>query len=210
MSTIVTRAGKGSALSALEMDTNLNNLNNDKLEKSGGTLSGALVLAGDPTVALNPSTKQYTDTGDKILQIVHFETSAFVAGTALIPSDDTIPQNTEGTQVMSLAITPKLADSYLLIEVSHPVTAPIAWCVSALFRDAGVNAVGLGLWYESVATASKWITYTIKVPSVAAILTTFNVRIGGNTAGTFAINGQSARLYGGLSVSSIRITEVRS
>lgn len=37
MTTIVTRAGKGSALSFTEMDANLTNLNNDKLE-SGGAL----------------------------------------------------------------------------------------------------------------------------------------------------------------------------
>ena len=32
MTTIVTRAGKGSRLTTVEMDANLNNLNNDKLE----------------------------------------------------------------------------------------------------------------------------------------------------------------------------------
>jgi hypothetical protein len=40
MSTIVTRAGKGSALTWTEGDANITNLNNDKLEKSGGTITG--------------------------------------------------------------------------------------------------------------------------------------------------------------------------
>lgn len=40
MTTIVTRAGKGSALTWTEGDANVTNLNNDKLEKSGGTLTG--------------------------------------------------------------------------------------------------------------------------------------------------------------------------
>lgn len=40
MATIVTRAGKGSALSWTEGDANVTNLNNDKLEKSGGTITG--------------------------------------------------------------------------------------------------------------------------------------------------------------------------
>jgi hypothetical protein len=40
MSTIVTRAGKGAALSWTEGDANITNLNTDKLEKSGGTLTG--------------------------------------------------------------------------------------------------------------------------------------------------------------------------
>jgi hypothetical protein len=40
MATIVTRAGKGSALTWTEGDANITNLNNDKLEKTGGTIKG--------------------------------------------------------------------------------------------------------------------------------------------------------------------------
>lgn len=44
MSTIVTRLGKGSALTWLEADTNFTNLNTDKLEKSGGALTGRMTM----------------------------------------------------------------------------------------------------------------------------------------------------------------------
>ena len=40
MSTIVTRAGKGAALTFAEGDANFTNLNTDKLEKTGGTIVG--------------------------------------------------------------------------------------------------------------------------------------------------------------------------
>jgi hypothetical protein len=40
MTTIVTRAGKGSPLTFTEGDANIANLNTDKLEKTGGTLTG--------------------------------------------------------------------------------------------------------------------------------------------------------------------------
>lgn len=40
MATIVTRAGKGSALTFTEGDANFTNLNNDKLEHTGGTITG--------------------------------------------------------------------------------------------------------------------------------------------------------------------------
>jgi hypothetical protein len=40
MATIVTREGKGSALTWTEGDANITNLNNDKLEASGGTITG--------------------------------------------------------------------------------------------------------------------------------------------------------------------------
>ena len=42
MSTIVTRSGKGSPLTHAEVDSNFTNLNTDKLELSGGTLTGTL------------------------------------------------------------------------------------------------------------------------------------------------------------------------
>jgi len=62
MATIVTRSGKGSSLTHNEVDANFNNLNTDKLEKSGGTMSGSLVLGADPTANLQAATKQYVDT----------------------------------------------------------------------------------------------------------------------------------------------------
>jgi len=50
MSTIVTRAGKGSPLTHVEVDANFTNLNTDKVEKAaaditGGTISGTRVTA---------------------------------------------------------------------------------------------------------------------------------------------------------------------
>ena len=52
MATITTRSGKGSALTFTEMDANFTNLNTDKLELSGGTLTGNLVMAAGKTVTI--------------------------------------------------------------------------------------------------------------------------------------------------------------
>jgi hypothetical protein len=51
MSTIVTRAGKGSPLTFTELDANFNNLNADKIEQSGDTMTGKLVLVTGATGA---------------------------------------------------------------------------------------------------------------------------------------------------------------
>lgn len=61
MSTITTRAGKGSPLSNAEVDANFTNLNDDKLEKSGGTMTGSLTLSGDPSADLDAVPKRYAD-----------------------------------------------------------------------------------------------------------------------------------------------------
>ena len=70
MSTIVTRAGKGSPLSHNQADANWTNLNTDKLEKDGSiALTGDLAAGtnkitglGDPTAAQDAATKNYVDT----------------------------------------------------------------------------------------------------------------------------------------------------
>jgi hypothetical protein len=56
MSTIVTRAGKGSPLTNTEVDNNFTNLNTDKLESDGSVLADK--IAFDTTAALTPTTGQ--------------------------------------------------------------------------------------------------------------------------------------------------------
>ena len=46
MSTITTRSGKGSPLTTSEVDANFTNLNTDKLELSGGTMTGSVTFDG--------------------------------------------------------------------------------------------------------------------------------------------------------------------
>ena len=54
----------------------------------------------------------------KVVQVVHVQDGASATGTTTHPIDDTIPQNTEGDEYLTLAITPTNASNKLLIEVS--------------------------------------------------------------------------------------------
>jgi len=69
MATITTRSGKGSPLTNNEVDANFTNLNTDKLELSGGTLTGNLSL-GD-------NVKAQFGAGDD-LQIFHDGTNSYI------------------------------------------------------------------------------------------------------------------------------------
>jgi len=82
MATIVTRSGKGSALSHTEMDANFTNLNNDKAELSGATFTGSIsdpngllpfpsgtLMLFQQTAAPTGWTKQTTH-NDKALRVV--------------------------------------------------------------------------------------------------------------------------------------------
>ena len=62
MTTIVTRAGKGSALSFTEADANFTNLNNDKIELTDISVGSEATAEGNGTVAYNNATGVFTYT----------------------------------------------------------------------------------------------------------------------------------------------------
>lgn len=147
----------------------------------------------------------------KVVQRVATQTGVVATGTTLIPFDNTIPQNTEGDQYMSLAITPTNSSNSLVIEVVYNAAASVAAgnvITGALFQDSTANAlasVGILQGTANGVTNAK-ITHTMAAGTTSA--TTFKVRIGGSNAGTLTFNGSAgAQIYGGVYSSSISITE---
>ena len=146
--------------------------------------------------------------GKLVSQTVYSSTGSTVSGTTVIPLDDTVPQNTEGTQVLTASITPKSATSVLEVNVTLQLcNAGAAWLIGALFRDAGVNAVACGSGYASTGNAVYTVSFDYLVIAGSTSLTTFNVRMG-SEAGTYYLNGSSTgRKLGGAYASSITIKE---
>ena len=142
-----------------------------------------------------------------VIQVANYTTGVVATGTTITPLDDTIPQNTEGNQYMSLAFTPKKANSKLKIDVVANITSTSSSFIMALFRDSGANALGATVANNSANYYNT--TFTVIVDAVSTSLTTFSVRIGGVTAGTITFNGLGgARQLGGSLASSITITEI--
>lgn len=147
------------------------------------------------------------------VQVVNTQTGAVATGTTVIPSDDTIPQITEGDEYMTLVITPTNASNNLKIEVNLGAAgASIANAVPfiALFQDTTANALAATQFaLSAVANTGGAVSLTHFMTAGTVSATTFRVRIGLNTAGTFTFNGASgARRLGGVSASSITITEI--
>lgn len=183
---------------------------------AASVVSGALANGMTATTQAQASndTKLATDAYvDRVAvqQIVSTVTGAVATGTTVIPFDDTIPQNTEGDQYMSLSITPKSATSQLKIDV--------IWCGS---HNSGVTTLTVALFQDSTANALAATFNTIGGTNYLTVLplsyvmtsgttsaTTFKVRAGGSAAGTTTFNGQNtARAYGGKLASCIVITEI--
>jgi hypothetical protein len=140
---------------------------------------------------------------------VNYQTGAVATGTTVLPIDDTIPQNTEGDQYMTLAITPTSASNYLKIDIciilAHNSGTGIG---AALFQDSTVNALAASTDYSSAAGSPTSINFTHWMTSGTTSSTTFKVRAGCGTVGTTTFNGFSGnRIFGGVASSSITITE---
>ena len=146
-----------------------------------------------------------------ILQEVSTQTGAVATGTTQMPADDTIPQNTEGDEYMTLSITPKSATSKLKIEVEAVCghSAATTLCLG-LFQDSTADALAATSLYAG-ANENQFLSLKHYMTSGTTSSTTFKVRIGGHGAGTATFNGSSAtRIFGGVAASSITITEIQT
>lgn len=145
------------------------------------------------------------------IQLQRLQTGASTTGSTTIPADDTIPQNTEGDQYMSQAITPNSATNLLKLDsmMLFASNTALAAITVALFQDTTANALAA----NSVAIASgnqsgrMGINYTLLAGTTSA--TTFKIRAGGSGATTLTFNGASGtRLYGGVANSHLEIQEI--
>ena len=148
-------------------------------------------------------------TAGKIVQVVNVTDSAVATGTTTITRDDSIPQNGEGVEYMTLAITPTNASNKLLIQIAvwYSVTATTPM-TAALFQDGTAAALAAVANYGHNATQAQLTNFNHYMTAGTTSATTFKLRIGGQS-GTVTFNGASgARLYGGVSSSTITITEI--
>lgn len=165
------------------------------------------------TVPNADGTMAYTS-GRKFIQRVEATPyTAYTTITGTIPFDDTIPQNTEGTEIITVTITPTSATNRLIIRASTNVILNNTASAMALFQDSTNNAL------VATATANDdsvgapdsynaplYIVHEMAAGTISA--TTFKIRIGSN-GGNIYINGNGTfRLFGGVSAIRLSVEEV--
>jgi hypothetical protein len=143
------------------------------------------------------------------VQVVSSQSGAVATGTTTIPYDDTIPQNTEGDEYITRAITPTNAANRLHIHVVGQLSHSIAnWYVAALFQDATAGSLAATCAYHPTAGGGLELVIDHDMVAGTTSATTFKVRAGGAFGGTMTFNGNSGgRIFGGVMASSITITE---
>lgn len=180
-----------------------------------GAVGAAEIDAGavgtsELATTIDLSGKTLTMPAGNVVQVVNTQTGAVATGTTLIPADDTIPQNTEGNEYMTLAITPRSATSKLKIEVVFFGSASVdTTLTAALFQDATANALAAASLHNATPLSMRTIHFTHYMTAGTTSATTFKVRAGGHAANTTTFNGFSGgRAFGGVAASSITITEI--
>lgn len=186
----------------------------DAATKTAGTLTGNVLLLAEDNKLPALDGSLLTNLPEPVVpkelrQVVFYETGAYASGSAVIPQDDTIPQqSTDGTQFMSQAFTPTAADSIIEVEVLANLDNQSGTyaMTGALFKDTTEDAVAVGrtnsyftsgcqlfLKYREVAGSTAERTYKFKAGTPSAVVTAFN--------------GYTGRLMGGQMNSYIKITE---
>lgn len=165
-------------------------------------------------IASSESIKAYVDSSaGKILQRVFVGYTGIGTTANNIPLDNTIPQNSEGKQFMSLSITPTDASNIILVNVqllaggNNSNTA-----VSSLFLDSEVDS--RQATSSTVPTAANWVTimnYSYRMVAGTTSSITFKINAGLANAGILTFNGLGGGSYvfGDLPTSSIEIYELR-
>lgn len=133
--------------------------------------------------------------------------------TSVIPFDDTIPQITEGTQILSASITPKSVNNRVRVRFEgwgYAANNGDA-IVAALFLNGGVNAVatamsGVNFFAGANACGPIVLEYEFVPASMAA--QTLTLRVGG-TVGTVRMNGNTlGRRFGGTARATLVVEEI--
>lgn len=143
--------------------------------------------------------------------VVESTTGAVATGSTTIPFDDTIPQNTEGDQYMSLNFVPTNVNNKLRITVVFNGAIASGEMTVALFQDSTANALKAASQAINAANVLANVMFTHTMKAATTSLTTFKVRMGAANAGTNTFNGiSSGRKYGGVMASSITVEEIES
>lgn len=152
--------------------------------------------------------------GGGVVQTLYTEFTALDSTTTTITLADTIPTNTEGKEILTLAITPQNVNNILHIEalgyLSNTVSKVRATMI--LYQDAIVNALSVGMHAVNGSTGNliSVVPMFHRMTAGTTSATTFKIRYGGNQ-GTTYLNGEAnTRRYGGVLRSWLRITEYQA
>lgn len=209
----------------LQFDSTASLVDGSNLKLQGnfsGTAEAQICLVSDGTnwfevcrntSSFTPSTSNALS-GSVIQSVYTSSGTASSAITTQIPSDNTIPQNTEGVEVLSLAITPSNASNYLMIEAVinyGQSSGPTDGVIAALFQDSTANALA-ACWDAHASSYPGQIVLKYRMTAGTTSSTTFKIRLGPDAAITvyFNADGSGNAVFNGVMASTLSIQEIKA
>ena len=170
-----------------------------------------LKIASDETLDLKSQGTVTMPTGS-VLQVVYVQDLTVKTTTDTIPHDDTIPQNDEGVEVLSLAITPTSASNKLFFMAGGVCASSSSQdqYIIALFQDSTANALACTSCRGTSQTHNEQnLTLNYQMTAGTTSATTFKIRLG-TGGGTLTTNGKNGgRFFGGVQTTALTIMEVQ-
>jgi hypothetical protein len=162
------------------------------------------VLTADSSTATG---LKWAAPSSRIVQVVNTQTGTSATGTTVLPNDGTVPQNTEGTQFMTLSITPTNASNKLFIQVvtRQAVTGSNKDIIIALFQDSTVNALAANNYRQTGDGVTQLGVLNYYMTAGTTSSTEFKIRIGSADTGTVTF---CPNAMGQIASSTITITEI--
>lgn len=187
--------------------------NGDILYRTGGAWSRlGIGSAGNVlTVASSlPSWAAPATSTQKVIQVLQTTYATNTALSTTTPADDTTPTSSEGTQVLSQAITPADNTNKVLCIVHVWGGSTSATDITvALYRGTTCIQVATGFGGNIASFESPFdVSFFFLDSPASASAQTYSVRVGPDTS-SCRLNGTSAgRLYGGTSTCTLTVMEI--
>lgn len=196
------------------------------LSDSGMRLGGANIrvdkildeddMVSDSAVALSTqqAIKKYVDDnsggGGKVLTASVASTSTPVSTSSTIPIDNTVPQNTEGAELITVTITPTKSTSKLVIffQGFFGTGGITNYC---LFQDSASNALRASSTYSDGSSGADLANGSLmhEMTSGTTSSTTFKIRFGSVAVSTaYALSEVGSNVWGSASLASLVVYEL--
>jgi hypothetical protein len=180
-----------------------------------GTVKGRITGAGtgDPGALSGAQFRDGVQAAGAVIDTVYIANVASTAMTTVLPSDDTIPQVGEGTEVLTVNITPKSTTNIIRarVEIMGSASNGGTDLVAALFVNGAANAVAGTITTTTTANYKTPLCFIFQHVPGATSAHTYSVRFGPGAAATVRLNGTSAaRALGGVGVSSMTLEEIKA
>lgn len=145
-----------------------------------------------------------------IINRVYAEYATNADITAVIPLDDTIPQISEGTEIVTASITPKKTTSRIRVRFDAFGAGNAQNIIAALFQDAIANALRAVAITAAGTSSPQVISLVFEHSPATTSSVTYRIRVG-SASGTVRLNGGSlARFFGGVAAATLVLEEIQA